>query len=171
MKIIRLFLLLLTVVSTCAVSDPTKPEETSPCVSNDPLLGDSAAWAVGALHLFNEKKYSEVIEHVDSCFGIWGPEAGQKQKVMYDNRKSCPKEGRVSVIEKRKIEKNWLMNDVSTALWAKARSLHKLDEIELAKTSYGRCVYMSCGRTWDPQGWFWSPAKDCAKYAQDLLDG
>ncbi|GIR40110.1 MAG: hypothetical protein CM15mP51_08900 [Porticoccaceae bacterium] len=99
------------------------------------------------------------------------PEAGQKQKVMYDNRKSCPKEGRVSVIEKRKIEKNWLMNDVSTALWAKARSLHKLDEIELAKTSYGRCVYMSCGRTWDPQGWFWSPAKDCAKYARDLLDG
>ena len=44
-------------------------------------------------------------------------------------------------------------------------------EIELAKTSYGRCVYMSCGRTWDPQGWFWSPAKDCAKYARDLLDG
>ena len=73
--------------------------------------------------------------------------------------------------KERKIEKNWLMNDVSTALWAKARSLHKLDEIELAKTSYGRCVYMSCGRTWDPQGWFWSPAKDCAKYARDLLDG
>ena len=55
MKIIRLFLLLLTIVSTYAVSDPTKPEETSPCVSNDPLLGDSAAWAVGALNLFNEK--------------------------------------------------------------------------------------------------------------------
>ena len=86
---------------------------------------------------YSMKKNSEVVEHVDSCFGIWGPEAGQKQKIMYDNRKSCPKEGRVSVIEKRKIEKNWLMNDVSTALWAKARSLHKLDEIELAKTSYG----------------------------------
>ena len=55
MKIIRLFLLVLTIVSTCAVSDSTKSEETSPCVSNDPLLGDSAAWAVGALHLFNEK--------------------------------------------------------------------------------------------------------------------
>ena len=73
MKIIRLFLLVLTIVSTCAVSDSTKSEETSPCVSNDPLLGDSAAWAVGALHLFNEKKYSEVVEHVDSCLLYTSP--------------------------------------------------------------------------------------------------
>ena len=65
MKIIRLFLLVLTIVSTYAVSVYTESEETSPCVSNDPLLGDSAAWAVGALDLFNEKKYSEVVEHVD----------------------------------------------------------------------------------------------------------
>ena len=32
---------------------------------------------------------------------------------------------------------------------------------------------MSCGRTWDPQGWFWSPRKIELQliYSRDLLDG
>ena len=46
------------------------------------------------------------------------------------------------------------MNDVSTALWAKARSQHQLGDIEQAKVTYGRCVYMACGRAWDPKGGF-----------------
>ena len=34
---------------------------------------------------------------------------------------------------KANIQENYLMNDVSMALWAKARSLHELGDIELAK--------------------------------------
>ena len=41
--------------------------------------------------------------------------------------------------------------------------------MELAKEAYGQCVYMACGRAWDPKGWFWSPAEDCAKFARKLL--
>ena len=93
----------------------------------------------------------------------------QKQKKLHKKRNSCPPTGKVKTRIKRKIEKNYLMNDVSMALWAKARSHHELGQIDLAKQTYGQCVYMTCGRAWDPKGWFWSPAKDCADKARALL--
>ena len=61
------------------------------------------------------------------------------------------------------------MNDVSFALWVKARSLDELGKIEMAKIAYAQCLYMTCGRVWDVNGWFWSPAEDCIKYARKLL--
>ena len=163
-----LFLLILLPIYSFA--DNGLLDNSNPCVSNDPEMGDSAAWAVGAMKLYEEKKFIDAINRVNSCFNIWGPEAGQKQKIIHDKGKSCPKIGKVSSREKRKIDKNYLMNDVSVALWVKARSLHELNEIELAKKSYGRCVYMTCGRSWDRNGWFWSPANDCASYARELVD-
>ena len=66
-------------------------DNSNPCVSNDPEMGDSLAWAVGAMKLYEEKKFIDAINRVNSCFNIWGPEAGQKQKVIHDKGKSCPK--------------------------------------------------------------------------------
>lgn len=60
-------------------------------------------------------------------------------------------------------------NDVSMALWTKARSLHKLDQIDAAKQAYARCIYMACGRALDPNSRFWSPAEDCAKFGRKLV--
>ena len=107
---------------------------------------------------------------VDACFSLWGSAAGQQQKALYDEGAECPPVGEVSRRTSERIHANGLLNDVSMALWAKARSLHELDEIELAEQAYARCIYMACGRAWDPQGWFWSPAEDCAEHARELLD-
>ena len=100
------------------------------CISTNPELGDSAYWAVTAIEQFAEKKFSNAIETVDTCFHQWGPEAGQKQKVMNRKNKVCPPIGKVSSRKKRKIDKNYLMNDVSMALWAKARSQHELGQLD-----------------------------------------
>ena len=140
------------------------------CISMSPELGDSAYWAVTAIEQFAAKKFSKAIETVDMCFGQWGPEAGQKQKVMNRKNKVCPATGKVSSRKKRKIDKNYLMNDVSMALWAKARSQHELGQLDSAIKTYGQCVYMACGRAWDPKGWFWSPALDCAEQVRELID-
>ena len=86
-----------------------------------------------------------------------------------NDKTSCPRTGKVSDTTKKKIEQNYLMNDVSMALWAKASSLHKLGDIESAKETYSQCIYMTCGRAWDPKGWYWSPAQDCAKKVRKLL--
>ena len=63
-----------------------------------------------------------------------------------------------------------MLNDVSMALWAKAVSLEMLEKNEILKKAYSQCIYMSHGRAWDPNGWFWSPSNDCAKRAKKLLN-
>ena len=143
--------------------------DIDPCVSDSSDLGDSAAWAVRAITQYADGQHQAAVTTVDACFDIWAPEAGQSQKAMFDAGEKCPRTGRVSKKTKANIQENYLMNDVSMALWAKARSLHELGDIELAKEAYGQCVYMACGRAWDPKGWFWSPAEDCAKFARKLL--
>ena len=44
------------------------------------------------------------------------------------------------------------------------------DQIDAAKQAYAQCIYMACGRAWDPNGWFWSPAEVCAKFGRELVD-
>ena len=141
----------------------------NPCVSSSAELGDSAFWANTAVAQYADGDYEAAVTTVDACFGIWGAKAGQQQKKLHEEGAKCPRTGRVSARAKAKIHENYLMNDVSTALWAKARSQHELGDIEQAKVTYGRCVYMACGRAWDPNGWFWSPAEDCATFARELL--
>ena len=143
---------------------------TSYCVSTNPELSDTAYWAVSAVEFFAEEKYEEAVAVVDECFGLWGAAGGQRQKVLYDEGAKCPGVGAVSMRDKRKINENGILNDVSFALWAKARSQHELGLIEEAKQSYAQCIYMACGRAWDPKGWYWSPAEDCAKFGKKLMN-
>ena len=153
-----------------AEDDADDAEPTNYCVSADPALGDTAYWAISAVELFSKKQFEDAVTVVDACFDKWGPEGGHQQKALHDDRTKCPGTGKVSKKHKKKIEANGLINDVSLALWAKARSLHELDQIEAAKQAYAQCIYMTCGRAWDPNGWYWSPAEDCAEFGRKLLD-
>jgi hypothetical protein len=140
------------------------------CISDDQSIGDSAFWASSAVQKFADKEYASAIATVDACFSQWGLEAAHAQKKMNTKRKDCPPMGAVNGRTKQKIEKNYLINDVSMALWAKARSLHELKGLEAATQSYSQCVYMACGRAWDPNGWYWSPASDCADKVRHLVE-
>ncbi len=156
-----------TAWSEDAVDEDGAEDTTSAtaCTTSDP-----SDWAITSVELFAEEKYAEAVATVDACFAQWGPQGGQQQKAMHDDGTKCPRTGKVNNKTKQKIHDNGLVNDVSMALWAKARSLHELGELEAAKQAYSQCVYMACGRAWDPNGWFWSPAEDCAKNVQELLD-
>ena len=153
-----------------AQDDADDMEPTNYCISADPALGDTAYWAISAVELFSKSQFEDAIAVVDACFDKWGPEGGHLQKALHEDRTKCPDTGEVSKKDKKKIDANGLINDVSLALWAKARSLHELDQIDAAKQTYARCIYMTCGRAWDPNGWYWSPAEDCAEHAEKLLD-
>ncbi len=159
-----------TSVSTAVAQDADGNTPPAACISTNPELSDSAAWAISAVELFEKKQYAEAVATVNACFKYWGPEGGQQQKVYWDKGRNCPRTGEVSKKQKKKIDGNGLLNDVSLALWAKARSLHELEQIEPAKQAYAQCIYMACGRAWDPQGWYWSPAEDCAKQAGEFIE-
>ena len=105
--------------------------------------------------------------HVFS-YGLLKQETFKKKK--YENNVKQPSLGKVDWREKKTIQENYLLNDVSMALWAKAVSLEMLEKNEILKKAYSQCIYMSHGRAWDPNGWFWSPSNDCAKRAKKLLN-
>ncbi len=159
----------LSVEATTAQDSADDVEPTNYCASADPNLSDTAYWAVTAVGLFAEEQYAEAVAVVDACFGLWGAAGGQMQKALYDSGAKCPGVGAVSMRDKRKIEANGVLNDVAFALWAKARSQHELGQIEAAKQTYAQCIYMACGRAWDPNGWYWNPAEDCAKFGKKLM--
>ena len=140
------------------------------CFSTDPKLSDSAFWASKAIDLFAKKQYEESIITVDACFDIFTPEAVIMQNEFTAQNKRFPPSGRVSKKEKDRIHENWAVNDVSVALWAKARSLDEIGKKDLAKKAYAQCIFLTYGRAWDPNGWFWSPAGDCVKRGRKLLD-
>jgi len=140
------------------------------CFSTDPKLSDSAFWASKAIDLFAKKQYEESIITVDACFDIFSPEAVIMQNEFTAQNKRFPPSGRVSKKEKDRIHENWAVNDVSVALWAKARSLDEIGKKDLAKKAYAQCIFLTYGRAWDPNGWFWSPAGDCVKRGRKLLD-
>jgi tetratricopeptide (TPR) repeat protein len=143
--------------------------ENSPCVSNNAELGDSAFWANTSLALYAQDKYLEAIKTVDACFNLWAGGAVTLQQTFNSQKEKLPPLGDFTPSEKKAIQENYLLNDVATALWVKARSLEEIGEIELAKKSYSNCIYLTHGRAWDPKGWFWSPSEDCIKRGRKLL--
>ncbi|NCX42577.1 MAG: hypothetical protein EBX14_05185 [Proteobacteria bacterium] len=128
------------------------------CYSKDPELSDSSYWASSAIDLFANQKYRESIDVVDACFDTFSSEAVIMQNNFNKNNIKQPPEGRVSRKIREEIHKNWAVNDVSVALWSKARSLEEIGMIDQAKN-----------RAWDPKGWFWSPALDCVKRGKKLI--
>ena len=42
-------------------------------------------------------------------------------------------------------------------------------EIEYSKKIYSYCIFLTHGRAWDPQGWFWKPSDDCSNRGRKLL--
>ncbi|NCW38507.1 MAG: hypothetical protein EBW00_05940 [Proteobacteria bacterium] len=128
------------------------------CYSKDSELSDSSYWASSAIDLFANQKYRESIDVVDACFDTFSSEAVIMQNNFNKNNIKQPPEGRVSRKIREEIHKNWAVNDVSVALWSKARSLEEIGMIDQAKNAYAKCIFLIHGRAWDPKGWFWSPA-------------
>ncbi len=91
------------------------------------------------------------------------------KKSSMRKKAKAPPSGKVSRKEKKKIHANWAVNDVSVALWTKARSLEKMGDIALAKIAYSQCIFLTHGRAWDPKGWFWAPASDCIRKGRKLI--
>ena len=139
------------------------------CHPTNSELGDSAHWAATSIDLFAKNKYEQAVKTVDACFELYSYAAVVMQKDFNAKNTEVPPSGKVSRKEKKKIHANWAVNDVSVALWTKARSLEKMGELELAKVAYLQCIFLTHGRAWDPKGWFWAPASDCIRKGRKLI--
>lgn len=117
---------------------------------------------------FNSKNYLKAIEFSDQCIDEFGRIALRKQKELDSLKIPAPPVGKVSDAEKRAIFERGLLNDVATSCWIKGRSYEYLYKKggknkehykKMAEDAYRETCKYNHGRTWDPQGWFWSPCK------------
>jgi hypothetical protein len=120
-----------------------------------------------AWNSFNSQRYEDAINYCNQCIEDFGKKALRTQKLL-DSLKIIPSIGNVNDVEKNKIFKNGLLNDVSTACFIKgksAESLYKQNRVrnhsykKLATDAYKLACKYNKGRCFDPKGYFWSPCE------------
>lgn len=112
----------------------------------------NAAWDA-----YNRSDFEQAIKAADKCIDEFQGDADRKQASLEGEHPTIPV-GKVSKDEKKKILANGVLNDVATCFFIKGRSAENLKRMDDAKQAYKAAAKYIYARTWDPKGWFWSPA-------------
>jgi tetratricopeptide (TPR) repeat protein len=120
----------------------------------------AAAWVA-----LDGEKFEAAIKSADECIGEFRGAAKRAQEKLEKERAVIPAKPTTEE-QKQKIFENGLLNDVATCYFIKGRAAEKLGRKEDAKKAYEEARKLTYARTWDAQGWFWSPAESAA----DRLD-
>jgi tetratricopeptide (TPR) repeat protein len=110
---------------------------------------------------FNRGAYQEAIAHATRCVKDFQNIAVAMQQKLASQGVRLPV-GAVSSSTKAQIDENGVLNDVATCLFIIGKSAEGRGDVQAAVQAYGGAVKLSYGRSWDPQGWFWSPAEACS---------
>ena len=117
---------------------------------NEQLTSD--AWAV-----LNRLDYAVAIQKTEECIDSFELQAIRDQEALKDS--PMPPVGAVSDEDKAVIQARGVLNDVATCYFIKGQALEKLGRVNQAKEAYQSAKQFPHARTWDPLGFFWSPAQ------------
>jgi hypothetical protein len=127
---------------------------TGPAPQPKNVVLTTAAW-----NAFNAKDSSQAIARTQECIDEFRVSADQEQAELEKQKLPLPPKGKVTEAEKQAIFARGLLNDVATCYFIKGRSAEYLGRIDLAREAYGQATRYTYARTWDPAGFFWSPAE------------
>lgn len=122
----------------------------------------TAAWSA-----FNAKDYLHAITKAQECIDKFRGSADREQAELEKEKAPPLPKGKVTEVEKQAIFVRGLLNDVGTCYFIIGRSAEYLDRKDIAQEAYTHAARYTYARTWDPGGWFWSPAEA----AEDRLAG
>jgi hypothetical protein len=117
---------------------------------------------------FNRNDHKFAIKFADECIENFGKTADRMQEKLIKDKEPLPPTGSVNDAEKNKIFKRGPLNDVATAYFIKGRSAESLyrkggskdtASKAMAEDAYKATCRYKHARTWDPNGWFWSPCE------------
>lgn len=114
---------------------------------------------VAAWDAFNAGNYQQAIARADKCINEFRGSADREQVELQNSKAPLPPKGKVSEEEKKRILARGLLNDVATCFFIKGRSAENVGRIPEAREAYLAASKYTYARTWDPKGWFWSPAE------------
>lgn len=118
----------------------------------------AAAWDA-----YSNRRYEVAICLADRCINEFQIAANIEQSQLEVTGNPLPPIGRVSDTERNTIIAQGMLNDLATCLWIKARSAQSLGRLDQAAQAYQATARYTYARTWDPNGWFWSPSEDALK--------
>lgn len=123
----------------------------------------TAAWEA-----YNGHTYEDAMAKAERCASRFKNDAEQTQSNLEQKKAKQPPTGKVTEAQKKAIYGQGPINSVATCYWIKGRSAQILHRNGEALEAYNAAVKLSYGRTWDPRGWFWSPAEDAKDRLLDL---
>lgn len=110
---------------------------------------------------FNKSRYEAAITGAGLCIEQFRGDARRIEQDLISKNAEVPN-GSVSVVEAKMIFQNGVLNDVATCMYIRGSALERLLRKQEAKAAYREVLEFKHARTWDPRGWFWSPAAGAA---------
>jgi hypothetical protein len=118
--------------------------------------------------LFNANKFEQTIDTASKYASSRKDDArSQARQLINGNEKSRPV-GAVSPLLRDVILADAELNNVATCYLLMGWAALQLNRIEDARRAFQRVRCFPEARTWDPQGWFWSPAEAAKKELEKL---
>lgn len=122
----------------------------------------AAAWRA-----LDVKQLQKAIEHADVTIGAFLGDAIKIQERLVKSSATVPN-GSVDSATRARIFANGLLNDVGSCLFIKGKALEGLERRDEAVRVYRQLATLTYARTWDPKGWFWSPADAASRRLSEL---
>lgn len=122
-----------------------------------PPLPLNAQLTTDAWNALNASEYPNAVSIAQECISAFANQALREQRAL--DGATPPPVGKVGEDEKQAIFSHGVLNDVATCYFIKGQALERLNRLSEARDAYIQAEQFSYARTWDEQGWFWSPAE------------
>ena len=101
----------------------------------------------------NGRDYMTAIKYTQKCVELYETAAREMQALLREQ----PPSGAEKTNDQ--IHANWALNDVGTSYYIRAEAFMELGREDDALMAYRKVMdQFYFAQTWDPKGWFWSPA-------------
>lgn len=131
-----------------------------------------------AWEAFLADKYQQAVALAERCIKEFRRTADDMQKELKEHGAPSPVVGSVPEPERTAIFNRGPLNDVASCYFIKgeayarlaesARAAEQKEMLAQARLAYEAAARYTYARTWDPQGWFWSPAKKANERLEDM---
>ncbi len=156
-------ILTLLAISVFAVGCAQTPATDSNAASGAVNFGDytSETLTTSAWRAMDRGDYATAIVYTDKCIELYKEEALKMQADIKLKRETEEMKRKQT---NQEVFNNWALNDVGTSYFIKGEALANLGRDKEAVEAYKVVMnQLYFANTYDPQGWFWSPAEAAGK--------
>ncbi len=157
-------ILTLLAISVFAVGCAQTPATEAPgAVAGAVDFGDytSETLTTRAWRAMDINDYATAVIYADKCIELFEEEALKMQADIHLKRETAEVKRKQT---NQEVFNNWALNDVGTSYFIKGEALMNMGNEEEAVEAYKVVMnQLYYAKTYDPQGWFWSPAEAAKK--------